>query len=286
MAGNAIADVLAHPGAADLLGRLGAEAVAAEVITTLYLQGSQRFAYRVTLADGRTVKLRRPSRPERAARAWQLLEVIADARFAVVILREGDLVVEEWIEGTSLGAGPPRPEHVASAAAFLAALHRVRIDGFDAGRAMATTAMCAATCSRLEGLRQYALLAGDKETKLSSAVRSLAPATAATGITHNDLCGENLVVDTSGALRIVDNEDVAPGFVDFDLARTWYRWELEPTSWEHFLARYVSEGGTRPAASAFEFWKIAAVAKSAVVRLAASPEQREHALQRLRALAG
>jgi hypothetical protein len=285
VAGNAIADVLAHPGAAELLARLGAEAVAAEAITTLHLQGSQCFAYRVTLADGRRVKLRRPSRPERAARAWQLLESIADARFAMVILREGDLVVEEWVDGTPVGESP-RPEHVASAAAFLAALHRVRIDGIDTGQVMSTTAMRDATCSRLEGLRQYALLAGDKETRLSTAVRSLAPTTAATGITHNDLCGENLVVDVSGKLRIVDYDDVAPGFVDLDLARTWYRWELEPTSWEHFLAQYVAEGGTRPAASAFEFWKIAAVTKSAVVRLAASPEQREHALARLRALAG
>ena len=286
MAANAIADVLAHSGAAELLARLGAEAVAAESITTLHLQGSPRFAYRVTLADGRTVKLRRPSRPERAARAWELLEAIGDARFAMVILREGNLAVEEWIDGTPLDARPPRPEHVASAAAFLAALHRVRIDGIDVGRVVATTAMRDATCSRLEGLRQYALLAGEEESRLSIAVRRLAPATARIGITHNDLCGENLVVDTSGTLRVVDNEDVAPGFVDFDLARTWYRWELEPTAWEHFLARYVTEGGTRPEPSVFEFWKIAAVAKSAVVRLAASPPQREHALSRLRALAG
>src|SRR5262249_22436548 len=153
---------------------------------------------------------------------WDLLERIGDARFAMVILRAGDLAVEEWIDGSPLDARPPRPEHLASAAAFLAALHRVCIDGIGAGRVVATATMRDAACSHLEDLRRHALLAGETERHLTNTVRHLAPAAATTGITHNDLCGENLVVDASGTLRIVDNENVAPGFVDFDLARTWY----------------------------------------------------------------
>ncbi len=284
-AGEAIAQVLAYPGAVELLARLGAEPVAAEPITTLQLRGSARFTYRVRLADGRSVKLRRPSRPEKAACAWRLLDAIADARFAAVILREDDLVVEEWVEGTPLGTVVPRAEHVASAAAFLAALHRLRLDGTETGHVVATAPLRDATCSRLEGLRQYALLGSEEERALVSAVRCLAPAKATIAITHNDLCGDNLVVDTGNQLRVVDNEDVAPGFVHFDLARTWYRWELGHDLWEHFLACYVAGRGTPPETSAFEFWKIAAVTKSAIVRLAATPEQREHALVRLRALA-
>jgi thiamine kinase-like enzyme len=282
---EAITHVLGYPGAAELLARLGSEAVSAEPITTSRPQGSQRFAYRVELADGLVVKVRRPERPERAARAWRLLELLGDPRFAVVIMREGDLVVEEWIEGTSLAGRTPRPEHVAGAAAFLASLHRARIDGVDAGRIGAPTELRDATCSRIEGLRRLALLGVAEVQTLCGAVRRLAPAVAATGITHNDLCGENIVIDTAGEIRVVDNEDVAPRFVDFDLARTWYRWQLEPAAWEHFVSRYATEGGRRPDADTFEFWKIAAVAKSAVESLAATPEQRERALARLQGLA-
>jgi len=281
---EAITHVLGYPGAMELLARLGAEAVSAEPITTHRPDGSQGFAYRVELADGLIVKLRRPERPERAARAWRLLERFGDTRLAVVILREGDLVIEEWIEGTSLAGEVPRPEHVAGAAAFLAALHRARVDGVPAGGVMAPTELCDATCSRIEGLRRMALLGGAEGAALSGAVRRCAPAVAATAITHNDLCGENIVIDAAGEVRIVDNENVRLGFVDFDLARTWYRWQLEPAAWEHFLARYATEGGRRPDDEAFAFWRIAVAAKSAVEHLGAAPERRALALTRLREL--
>jgi len=283
---EAITHVLGHPGAMELLARLGAEAVSAEPITIRRSEGSQAFAYRVELADGLIVKLRRPERPDRAAHACRLLERFGDPRLAVVILREGDLVVEEWIEGASLAGEAPRPEHVGGAAAFLAALHRARVDGVPAGTTMAPTELRDATCSRIEGLRRLALLSVTQGAALSSAVRRCAPAVAATAITHNDLCGENIVVDAAGELRIVDNENVRLGFVDFDLARTWYRWQLDPADWEHFLARYATEGGRRPDAEAFEFWKIAVAAKGAVEHLGATPERRALALARLRELAG
>jgi hypothetical protein len=283
---EAITHVLGYPGAMELFARLGTEAVSAEPITTRRPEGSQAFAYRVELADGLMVKLRRPEHPERAARAQRLLERFADPRLAVVILREGDLVVEEWIEGTPLAGETPRPEHVAGAAAFLAALHRARVDGVPAGSVMAPAELRDATCSRIEGLRRLALLTVAEGGALSGAVQRLAPAVAATAITHNDLCGDNLVVDAAGEVRVVDTESVRLGFVDFDFARTWYRWRLEPAAWEHFLARYATEGGRRPDAKTFGFWKIAVAAKSAVEHLGAAPERRAQALARLRELTG
>jgi hypothetical protein len=282
--GGAATDAtLRSPAVVAILARFGSPVVAAERITSLVLRHSPRSAYRVTFADGRRVKLRRLRRPERAERACRLLAALDDARFAAVLLRHDDVVVEEWVEGTPLAARPPRREHVEVAAGILATVHRVAIDTTTAAETPAS--MLETALARVALLANRGHLTRATATRLASVARRVVPVAAPVGITHNDLCGENLVLDTAGRVHVVDNEALDIGFLEYDLARTWYRWDLDATSWRTFLASYIAAGAARPDERASVFWRIAAVTKSAAARLDGTPAALEVALAKLRAIA-
>ncbi|HEY2388549.1 MAG TPA: phosphotransferase [Candidatus Binatia bacterium] len=274
----------AQPGVGAALAALGATVIAAEPVTALALPGSARFAFRVQLDDGRVVKLRRVLRPEAAARAWRSIEGESDLPFPRVLARAGEIVVETWIDGEP-PATPPPPAVLTDAARVLARLHAAALAEPDAPRREPTAAMLRQMRARLDELRERWLLDRALAEHLVDLAGRFAPAESAIGITHNDLCGENLVVDRAGMLWVVDNEAMDVGFLDYDLARTWYRWGLDAPSWAAFVAAYAAAGGAAPHESTAPFWRIAAVARSAVVRAAAAPPERDVALARLRALA-
>ncbi len=279
------ARMMALPGVAGALALLGTAVIAAEPITALVVPGSPRFAFRARLADGRVVKVRRVKRPGKAARGWRYVQGLRDPPFPRVLVRIGEILIEEWVDGTPLGHATPAATDLAAAARLLARLHRVPLDVRAPARRRATMDLARATLVRLAALRERRLLGDEATDRLADAARRHVPADARIGVTHNDLCGENLVVDATGALRVIDNETVDVGFVDYDLARTWYRWRLDAAAWTSFIAAYVTAGGAEPAARNLPFWRIAAVAKSAAVRAAASPADLEVALERLRELA-
>jgi hypothetical protein len=281
-AGERLAEL---PGVAAALAALGAAIVAAEPVTTLAVPGSRRFAFRVRLDDGRIVKLRRLLRPEPTARAWSLIEGVPDLPFPRLLARTSEIVVETWIDGKRPGA-PPTDEVLAAAARVLARLHAMPLEDRGAPRRLSTATLARETLARLDVLRGRRLLADAHADRLAALVGRLAPVEAAIGVTHNDLCGENVVLDGKGVLWVVDNEAMNVGFLDYDLARTWYRWSLDPTSWLTFVDAYHAAGGATPEESAWPFWRTAAVARSAVVRATAPAADREVALARLRALAG
>jgi hypothetical protein len=129
------------PGGAELLAGLGSPVRKAAVLTTLGLSATQRVAYRVDLADGRTVKLRRAVSEDRARSFAGLAAAVGDPRLARVLARRGDVTLEEWIPGTPLDRLELRDAHLAEAAGLLAAIHLADVpDGFPPARAVSTEA--------------------------------------------------------------------------------------------------------------------------------------------------
>jgi hypothetical protein len=83
---------------------------------------------------------------------------------------------------------------------------------------------------------------------------------------------------------VVDNEALSIGFLDFDLARSWYRWELGPEAWRRFLDRYAAHRSELPGEQPFRFWRIAATALGARVRVVNRVAGADRARQKLAAL--
>ena len=274
------------PGGAELLAGLRSPVREAAVLTTLGLSATRRVAYRVDLADGRTVKLRRAATEERARCFTRLAAAVGDPRLARVLARRGDLTLEEWIPGTPLDRLELRDAHLAEGAELLAAIHLADVPaGFPAARAVSTETARAGIETALLALRA----AGAVEESLAGLLRAAAaerdPRTAPAGIIHTDLCAENLVVDPGGMVRAVDNEGLRIGPTGFDLARVWYRWPMSASAWAGYVSAYARLADPEPALAHFAFWKLAAVLHSARVRVRRGIAAAEVPLARLRALA-
>jgi thiamine kinase-like enzyme len=231
--------------------------------------------YRIALVSGATIKARRLE-DEATARALCDLRRELPPAFVPVLARHGRVLLEPWIDGEELHGRSPSEEELAAAGALLAALHTLTTAAGQPVRATATTALWRERSDRAlaDTVRRGALDARVQE-RLGAALARLDPGTTIVGLVHTDFCGENMVVDASGALHVVDNERVSVDALGYDLGRTWARWGLTDPEWALFAAAYAARGAPPEALAALAFWRLVATATAAAVRLrldAATPE--------------
>jgi Ser/Thr protein kinase RdoA (MazF antagonist) len=227
-----------------------------------------RTAYRVRRADGLSLKVRRALTPAVAERAEAILREVDDPRFPRVLGRHGALLVEEWVEGTPLEAGAATDAHLAEAGDLLGRLHaRATFSGAPLPVRRETAPLVAETASYLFDLRAVGAIDRDGARRLLEEAGESDPGEAETGICHDDLCAENMVVDAGGRLRVVDNERVSLAPLDGDLARTFYRWPMDARARERFLAAYAEHRNPGRALRDEPFWTLVTVVRSAHVRV-------------------
>jgi hypothetical protein len=273
------------PEAAALLERLGAAVAHVERITALPDRTTGRGTFRVVLADGRRLKVRRLTRASKGARFARLVAELDSPHLPPVLALEGRVCVEPWVDGTALSALGVSLRHLRDAADILGSLHATERLGSRRVRGpRSTRALLHRTASRLAQLGDSGELAPREVAALTRAAARGAPAHALAGVAHTDFCAENLVEDAHGRLVVVDNEGLRLDFLDYDLARTWYRWPMEPAHWSAFLARYARWRPPADEASA-SFWRVAALAKSVQLRVARGTGREGTPIERLRELA-
>jgi aminoglycoside phosphotransferase (APT) family kinase protein len=100
-------------------------------------------------------------------------------------------------------------------------------------------------------------------------------------VTHGDFCAENLVFDTEGRLRVVDNESLGVGILALDLARVWARWPMAEAAWHEFLTAYRDGGGLPTQEADLRPWKLRTLVRSAWYRLCYGLSGTERALAEL-----
>jgi Ser/Thr protein kinase RdoA (MazF antagonist) len=110
------------------------------------------------------------------------------------------------------------------------------------------------------------------------------PERARWGFIHYDLCAENLVRRPDGIVVAIDNETLRRGFSEFDVARTWSRWPLTPSSHVLFERSYRRLlGCSEPEAAEQRAWRTLATLKRVHLRhrLGQTPHAALIALQQL-----
>jgi aminoglycoside phosphotransferase len=242
-------------------------------------------AFRLRFADGSRRKARVCALPAQAARIETLIGWLA-ARLPIprVLARHGTALLTEWVDGESLDLATLSAERLRACADLRARVHTVPVPP-----ACPWTASDAARRWRRFGTQLDALVAAGAlaapEAAHARAIAEPHAATAfATGCTHRDFCAENFVVDAAGRAVIVDNETVGIDALDFDLARTWYRWPMLPAQREAYLSAYARHRDPAAFLVHFTYWAILVLVDSAYLRLAAAPGVRAVPVQRLRAL--
>jgi hypothetical protein len=232
----------------------------------------KRESFRVETGAGTAIKARRLE-SEAAARRQQELRAGLPEGFAAVIARFGPILLEEWIDGRSLDAIPPDAALIRQAGTLMAFLH-ARTEA--AGMALPFPAeIDGLRAEALAGLRAVAA-AGCLESatidRLCSFAAEAVPGAVPHRLIHTDICGENLVVDASGRIYVIDNEHFRFGPAGMDLARTWYRWGWceggrPAPQWEVFRQAYQAAGGAGEAFVHEALWRLAAAAISARLRV-------------------
>jgi len=224
-------------------------------------------SYRATTADGSQFKVRIGRRTDAAARAARLGEELADARVHPPLGRVGRVTVERWIDGLPLSSIRLRAPHIDDAADLLVAIHRFGdTDGGSLPR-RGTGSVRARFERQLVELAAAGRVSGADASTLADIVRRGLPASATWGLMHGDFCGENLVLDTEGSVVSIDHELLGRGFLEYDLARSWYRWPMPPWAHQRFERRYRSAlDQSPPSRQTWRAWQTVATVKGVHLR--------------------
>lgn len=261
--------VVPDPDVAAALSAEGLRATACSEISTLRPLAARRRTYRLDLASGGTIKARRFEDAGVAGRLFAVRRDLPDT-FVPALARHGPVLFEAWSEGELLGHARPSDARLREAGTLLAALHATpSAEGRVALRLERTSSARDEAAHSLAAVAGAGAIEAAEASVLDRILTRTDPGAAAVGLTHLDYCGENMLVDASGRLRVFDNERIGIGPLGYDLARTWYRWDLEPQAWRVFEAAYAARLPGSDAVRTLDFWGIVAAARSAGVRLAA-----------------
>lgn len=230
-------------------------------------------SFRVDVGQSTILKARR-MRNEAAARRQQALRVDLPCAFAPVLFRCGAILLEKWIVGRPLNDVPfiQDKTHIRQAAELLSVLHAWPTAGEIALPIPGDiTRLREDVVSSLFDLCATGKLDERAANRLIKTVETSAPEETLHCLIHTDLCGENLVVDPTGRLFVIDNEHFRVGPAGLDLARSWYRWgwyqnDHFPTAWNVFREAYERCGGRQDALIHEQFWRISAAVISARLR--------------------
>jgi hypothetical protein len=229
---------------------LGLHPTSVDLVSPLGPRKGMRFAYRVVTADGQTVKARHLGTAQDADRL-RALRCHLDPAFAPVLDQSGAVLVEEWVDGTPL-CELDSTQWFEPAGALLGRLHHSRPD---AG-ATATRSWTESARADLALLEEAEELTAAEAAALRERLHATDPGTARLGLLHKDFCADNFVIDTAGALRVIDNELLAIDPIGFDFGRTFHLWPMDDDAWSAFHQGYASAGLPPPDASAY--WRIVA----------------------------
>ena len=254
---------LPAPWLREALRELGVEASALVPVVGPTPWSTRPRSYLVSSSDGRRMKIRSARREDVAARAAVLTYWLGDSRLPAPLARVGRFTAEAWVEGASLSSVRLQRGHVDLAADLLAAVHRFAgMASEHLPRHQRPTPVLRRAERHLSELVAAARIARSDAAELGRLLALGLPASSRWGLTHGDFCGENLVVRPDGTVASIDNELVGRGFLEYDLARMWYRWQMPRWADERFDAYYRSATGViaRPADEQ-RAWRVAAVLK-------------------------
>jgi Ser/Thr protein kinase RdoA (MazF antagonist) len=246
---------------------------------------SQRATFRLAFTDGLVVKGRRCETEAQAERVQRLGARLDPRHFPRVLARNGAALFTEWIPGRPLTPDDLTVSRLRACGEILAGVHRGLISDEErvAGRVEADT-WRRRLIDGLEALARCGALARSDQTAAAALAERFAPPPPALHLIHGDFCARNIVLDQGATLRVVDNENLTVGPAEYDLARTWYLWPMDPAERAAFADGYgLSEPLARFTAH-LAFWAVLVLVESARFRLRHPTRAPAVPLGRLRSL--
>jgi len=101
---------------------------------------------------------------------------------------------------------------------------------------------------------------------LKKLLNKYSPKTFDMGLVHGDYCPENIVIKDNEDICIIDNENLSIDCLDYDLARTFYRWSMDVYQKNAFLKGYELYRSAKNYNSHCYFWDLRVLTKSILHR--------------------
>jgi hypothetical protein len=253
-------------------------------ITTIRFPTINRRVYRVDLESGETIKIRRLEDEPTAQRLFESRQDLPDT-FVPAFYQHGRVVLERWVDGRILGIMPPTDAQLVETGMLLAGLHARGRRTPEANSEDDMSAWRLRTEGRLQQLVEACALSAKDAARIGHVLQRSEPRRGALGVGHFDFCGENMLVDHSGRLRVFDNDRIGVGSLGYDVGRAWYRWGLSAEAWTIFRTAYTSVLPDDAPFVSLDFWRIVALVQSACLRLHTDPQYLLAPVSALRQLA-
>lgn len=262
-----------------------ADLVGVERLSRLVAPRHRAAAYRLRFADNHSLKGRRLPSAATARQVEEILQRLGHPAFPKPLRRKGSALLLEWIDGVTLECGRASLAHARACGALHAWLHRFPWEATPTSSPHTVLSAHRARAERhLTSCAKAGLVDDSEVEKLAELLETHRPLDCESGLVHGDLCGENLLLDRSGQLRVVDNEALSLGACDADLARTWYRWPLSPSWRDAYLCAYARHRSPDAFLAHFPYWAICALLGSLSHRRGAAASVVAIPLDRLRRL--
>lgn len=266
-----------------LVERVDSPLVGITSLTRLPSDRLHRASFRLRFADGRVLKGRRFDSEDEAARVWALSRLLDRRHFPDIVARQGKAVLVEWVEARAWDEMRPPLRLYEQLGEVLGALHCVRLpDAAATGRGVTLDSWQRRLRGNLAQLVRLNVLSDQEEELATELAMQVAPIQLETGVVHGDFCSENIVVTSGGRAWIVDNERLSIDAPAYDLARTWYRWPMDPDGQGAFLRGYSRQRSPNDFREHFSFWVIAVLSEAAVFRVSSATPDMNVPLERLR----
>jgi len=241
--------------------------------------------FRFRFADGRMLKGRQFESITRAVKVEYVLQYVNHQGVPRSLARLGRALLTEWVEGQPFASADGNLELFRQCGALQGFMHNVPVPSGSPYQPHDTIQNWHTLLEHnLDELVTTGALEKREARHAFELAVDYAPSSYAVGFVHRDLCAENLVLRRSGAVCVIDNETLGIDAYDYDLARTWYRWPMNPRQRQAYFDGYHGSRSTKDFLAHFPYWGIAAVVGAAVFRLQKQTEAAAVPVKRLRAL--
>lgn len=223
-------------------------------------------AFRLQFADGRVLKGRRADTPQQAQTVEYVSQCLGYRGLPRVWGRCGRALLTEWVEGEALAAGPCDREVLQQCGALQGFVHSRELPEGSPSPANTIESRQLTLERKLVELVESGVLENPAARHAVEIARGSAPPRCELGFAYVDFCADNIVVQASGDVCVVDNETLSIEPCDYDLARTWYRWPMTSTDREEYFNGYRVHRELEAFLAHFPYWAIAALVDGALFR--------------------